>query len=811
MVKVTQGVQARFFLYDSLGRLLRVRQPEQVPNANLNASDAVTGNPEWTAGFSYDANGNLLTALDAKGVQIASTYDNLNRAVSRTYSDGTPTVSYSYDNPNIQFSKGKLTQVQNAVSTSQALAFDNLGRTLASRQITDGINYDSAYLYNLSGALVEETYPSGRKVKNTFEADGDLSKIETQRPNLGWEIRAQNLSYTSSGVLEKLQIGNGLWETAQLNSRLQVTQLGLGTSPTDASIWKLNYDFGNSSNNDGNIKSQTLTTPGGTFNQTFVYDSLDRLKQATETSAGNQTWVQNFSYDRYGNRVGFNQTINGQTTNGTPSVDVNTNRFNAGQGYVYDFAGNVVQDPQNRQFIFNGDNKQVQVKDANQNVIGTYFYDGDGKRIKKVSNSDTTTFVYSGGKLVAEYAVTTATPTNPTTNYLGTDMLESPRILTDQNAQVVSRRDFMPFGEDIPNFGARTQSNGYKPDNLRQKFTGYEKDNETGLDFAEARYYHSSVGRFTAVDPLLASGKSANPQTFNRYVYSLNSPIVLSDPSGLQVGGNNQRCPDPCPNRAGTISGSGSDTTLNFNRPIADVTITAELPPVEAAAINQLTREMQPTLDDAADGAKKAIPNFFINTWNFATNAAMNNGNYSGVSNPNPFYIDPYEYISQRAADYGSAGEFAVGAAPGVVAPVFAGSRAISVVPKGNELVGGSIRNVNPFGCRTNCANTAIATDATLAGRPASALRGGPTPISQLESVFGRKFVPMSQEEIGLRLAKTGDGSRGIIFGSRGSNRSGHFFNGVNQNGNIRFLDGQTGKPANWSGYQRFYFMRTTP
>lgn len=536
MVKVTQGVQSRFFLYDSLGRLLRVRQPEQAPNANLNLSDSVTGNSQWTAGFTYDANGNLLTALDAKGVLITSTYDNINRALTRTYSDGTPTVTYSYDNPNISFAKGKLTQVQNSVSTSQALAFDNLGRTLASRQITDGVNYDSSYLYNLSGALVEETYPSGRKVKNTFETDGDLSKVETNFGGGAYQTRAQNLSYTASGVLEKLQIGNGLWETAQLNSRLQVTQLGLGTSPTDASIWKLNYDFGNNTNNDGNIKSQTLTTPNAVYTQTFQYDSLDRLKQATETSNGNQTWIQNFAYDRYGNRTGFNQTINGQTTSGIPSVDVNTNRFNAGQGYVYDLAGNVVQDPQNRQFIFNGDNKQVQVKDASQNVIGTYFYDGDGKRIKKVTNQESTTFVYSGGKLVAEYTMTNATSTAPQTQYLGTDMLQSPRILTDQNGQVISRRDFMPFGEDIPNFGARTQANGYKADNLRQKFTGYEKDNETGLDFAEARYYNNTVGRFTAVDPLLASGKSANPQTFNRYAYSLNRPLIMSDPSGKQAG-----------------------------------------------------------------------------------------------------------------------------------------------------------------------------------------------------------------------------------------------------------------------------------
>ena len=51
---------------------------------------------------------------------------------------------------------------------------------------------------------------------------------------------------------------------------------------------------------------------------------------------------------------------------------------------------------------------------------------------------------------------------------------------------------------------------------MRQRFTGYQKDVETSLDFAEARMYANTYGRFTAVDPLLASGKSANPQTFNR-------------------------------------------------------------------------------------------------------------------------------------------------------------------------------------------------------------------------------------------------------------------------------------------------------
>lgn len=176
-----------------------------------------------------------------------------------------------------------------------------------------------------------------------------------------------------------------------------------------------------------------------------------------------------------------------------------------------DAAGNVITDPQGRSFTFNGDNKQTEVKDASNNIVGTYSYDGDGKRIKKVTAQENTTFVYSGGKLVAEYQLTTATPQTATTQYLGTDMLGSPRVISDQNGQIVSRRDFMPFGEDLTRAF-------YGSDTIRQKFTGYEKDTETGLDFAEARYYNSAHGRFKAVDPLLASGKSANPQTFNRYI-----------------------------------------------------------------------------------------------------------------------------------------------------------------------------------------------------------------------------------------------------------------------------------------------------
>ncbi|MGE3384993.1 MAG: hypothetical protein AB7L70_18850 [Pyrinomonadaceae bacterium] len=49
----------------------------------------------------------------------------------------------------------------------------------AHKQSTGGNDYPTEYTYNLSGGLIEETYPSLRKVRNTLDADGALSLVET--------------------------------------------------------------------------------------------------------------------------------------------------------------------------------------------------------------------------------------------------------------------------------------------------------------------------------------------------------------------------------------------------------------------------------------------------------------------------------------------------------------------------------------------------------------------------------------------------------------------------------------------------------
>ncbi|HEV2798902.1 MAG TPA: NPCBM/NEW2 domain-containing protein [Pyrinomonadaceae bacterium] len=121
--------------------------------------------------------------------------------------------------------------------------------------------------------------------------------------------------------------------------------------------------------------------------------------------------------------------------------------------------------------------------------------------------------------------------------WLVSDHLGTPRMVSGFSGSLSAfrRHDYLPFGEEIGvGIGGRTTNQGYSVvDGLRQGYTGYEKDGETGLNFAQARYYSPTLGRFTSVDPLLASGKATEPQSWNRYAYVVNNPLKLTDPNGL--------------------------------------------------------------------------------------------------------------------------------------------------------------------------------------------------------------------------------------------------------------------------------------
>ena len=120
-------------------------------------------------------------------------------------------------------------------STTEYVTFDILGHVTRSKQTTDGVVYGTdanpmTYAYNLSGALIEQKYPSGRIVKNTLDAEGDLAIVQSKKnANQGFFNYAKNFIYTAAGAVSSMQLGNGKWESTTFNSRLQPTQIALGT------------------------------------------------------------------------------------------------------------------------------------------------------------------------------------------------------------------------------------------------------------------------------------------------------------------------------------------------------------------------------------------------------------------------------------------------------------------------------------------------------------------------------------------------------------------------------------------------------
>ena len=496
--------------------------------------------------------------VDPRSITTTYAYDRLNRVTQRTYTNepsgsDTPDVTYYYDD--LTNAKGKLTKVTSSVSTTEYTSFDILGRVTAAKQTTDGgatEGYSTAYAYDLSGALIEETYPSTRKVKNVLDANGNLAKVESKKtsslPN--YLNYALNFTYNPAGAVTSMELGNGRWESTVFNSRLQPTQIALGNMVGATDKLKLDYTYNTPStaDNNGNVKTQKITVARSgqsdlVFDQTYTYDSLNRLQIAEEKTGTTSNWKQTFTFDRYGNRR-FDQSnttfpasfSNANLTN--PTFNTSTNRFASGQNWTYDAAGNITVDPDGRTFTYDAENKQTEVKNSGSASLGTYFFDGDGKRVKKVvhSTGETTIFIYdAGGKLIAEYSTNVLPAEDAKVQYLTNDNLGTPRINTDANGAITSRSDYMPYGEEIVGLGGRSSTDQYVADDVRQGFTGYINDNETGLDFAQARMFSSSIGRFSSVDPLMASARKGNPKTWNRYAYTLNNPLKYTDPDGMEV------------------------------------------------------------------------------------------------------------------------------------------------------------------------------------------------------------------------------------------------------------------------------------
>ena len=413
-----------------------------------------------------------------------------------------------------------------------------------------GNSYLFGYRYNLAGSLVAETYPSGRTVSLQYDAANRATQVADST------VYVAGVQYAAQGGFQSYVYGNGLRRFYAYNQRMQPAEMtdvpaagGCAASapgPTNQTAWALDLQLfwgdgaGQVSTNNGDLQSELIQTCNGpgyavanNYYQGYLYDPLNRLFAFKEENGADE---RDFRYDNWGNVwVAGNSGALPALSASTPTSNIYSG--NQRTDTAYDAAGNETSvagvcaagclqyDAESRQ--------------TGYTPTGTsYSYDGDGRRVISAANGVNTVFVYDAlGNLAAKYTSGVGGATPCTICYLSWDHLGSTRMVTDQAGNLVARHDYLAFGEEIRNGYAGRPSNGAWGglDSVNQKFTGKERDSESGLDYFGARYYGATLGRFLSVDPGNAGADPTNPQSWNAYSYVLNNPLSNTDPNGQDI------------------------------------------------------------------------------------------------------------------------------------------------------------------------------------------------------------------------------------------------------------------------------------
>ncbi|AMX82386.1 hypothetical protein GS3922_01045 [Geobacillus subterraneus] len=194
----------------------------------------------------------------------------------------------------------------------------------------------------------------------------------------------------------------------------------------------------------------------------------------------------------------------------------------------------------NKTFVYDDENRLIQVKNASGTTIATYTYDHQGRRISKTTSSGTTYYHYDGDSIRLLYE--TDANNNITAEYTW-DALGRPVTmtkagatyyyhlnghgdvvaLTDASGNVVAQYEYDAWGNILSKTGALATANPYR-------YAGYYYDEETGLYYLMARYYEANMGRFITRDTF--HGFENEPQSLNQYAYTKNNPVNSIDPNG---------------------------------------------------------------------------------------------------------------------------------------------------------------------------------------------------------------------------------------------------------------------------------------
>ena len=355
-------------------------------------------------------------------------------------------------------------------------------------------------------------------------------------PNLGWAFDTMGRMNTmtdlaaSSTIIsgatygpsnELLTISGQLNESRSYNSMLQLTGLVSGSSVS------MTYGYSSTQNN-GKINSQTDAISGETVQ--YTYDVLNRLASATAT---NSSWGQSYQYDGFGNLTNQNVTA-GSAPSFSTSYDANNH------GSCVDANGNntCAVDGAGHGFNYDVENRASGL--SNGAVL--YSYTPGNKRVWRglftsgTLTTDEVTFWGVNGQKLAVYQLTYTNQAQQgqQANWVwyasqtGTNYYFGSKLIKNASGYVGSDRlgsigKYYPYGQEKPS----ATTNG------TEKFTGYFRDSETGLDYADQRYHDPGTGRFMTPDRYTNSAGPTDPGSWNRYAYTRGDPVNRVDTSGL--------------------------------------------------------------------------------------------------------------------------------------------------------------------------------------------------------------------------------------------------------------------------------------
>ncbi|MFS1519569.1 DNRLRE domain-containing protein [Bacillus sp. SCS-151] len=463
--------------------------------------------------FEYNKNGDQTKLINPNGDIISYTHNELNRLEKVLY-NGIEKWSYGYD-PN-----GNITSVMNPFGTGTTYKYDNDGNLVQSTEKSSNV---IDYVYDSNRNITSYSVTAGAKeYSNSFKYN-QLDQIIAMERNNNNIIK---YVYDERGNIISSKRSNGTYSAIEYDSNNIIHSL-VNYDTNGNVIDKYVYSYDENSN-----LTEVKTNNG---NILYQYDSLNRLTKETLTDGAEIS----YEYDAVGNRTkkilsdGLSTTTTNYTyDSGNQLTDVD------GQSYNYDANGNLINNGE-KTFIYNENNRLIEVQDNNGTVIATFEYDHLGRRTSMTtSTNEKINFHYQGDKVIYE----TDENNNIISEYTW-DADGNPVTMTKEGVtyyyQINSHGDVISLSDEVGNIVAEYQydawgnilsQSGELASVNPYRYASYRYDEVTDIYYLMARYYNPKDGRFLTRDKFL--GFEEDPSSLNLYAYVGNNPIMYIDPTG---------------------------------------------------------------------------------------------------------------------------------------------------------------------------------------------------------------------------------------------------------------------------------------